>query len=1499
MSKKWTIERQEALFKLALGYRKPLAPSAEVTKDSASIIAITKKLNSSDIDEQAVLYQLARMKLFSERKDSRKRGVFYRAKKLDLRWDNYKIGPKPISLEQEVKISIIQTAQIKLKQGIDIKMLCYEMSEAFGLTFRNVHYQLVNQKLIYRDEYGRYKPANNLRPVMKNLELIQAIEAKKAPEEQTKNINICRAQTSKLFYLKDKPSPALIFCNDGTGTGKSYGQHKAYIDELDFYNQQSGHRNLFFITPLKSQIDFSLPLIKEARAKGLIYLPFLSFDDLTNLQFKEWIPDDEGNFQTNLVRYKRWYKEGKGYSFWKKQMMALNDTIKSLSSIDKDLEYAKRYHDDERKFFLEDQRKNYIRRMGKILESLAMSAINRDGKPVSCLKTLILEPKDKQDCLCREILLHFFPLELAKFAPTVLVATTKKFDYKVRHIQAKKKGIGYVSVAQPFASVLGGKIHEKENIAGVFSDKSHKEQLEYVADEMLKMDSSNWFRQNNISFTVVIDEEHESYKILAESCKVSLLDEEHSQLADVLAGVYRVYQSAKAEDEKDAFKSPQYEDKRNFIQNIKKAIAAECEFSINHNFDSIIKMFSNNIGQIFINSGDVEQVVSLAKNVFSFRPKRFFNEAALKNIKVRSLNNDTYIQLYYSEDTDDINPSMHDVYQVILAVLYGASKLPAQSSLKVLMRHGTNKNQNYPLYHFINAAQRVGNDVDYMFMRTKDENLEISPFFVYFQPKTVFSIKKQPNIDENLMAQDASGVQDQILVNFSLDLIKEQPEASLLRMLHNTQNTVICLSATSGIKGNYNGQYNRHFLNEYSNQSSQSEHLDYTVISRDKGDIKSLKKLRKEREKLRTVRFYPFDEDSLSIANGKKEESFAKVYRYWIHLLEPYRTNPLHTYKNQEFERELESVLLAAFDKKHSLIIGRSGQFYSAFKHFLNDLEKKNIAKPKMLKLPDGPNNENKEMKRVIELTPFKNGTTVRIIFFDSQFARESDVRYYTKVDDINTKLAFVSHYKGAGTGLNYFVTYTDALKNTLGVFQDFEEDFERLVLITSPFYSQVKSGEGLNSLENFMTLMKHYASVHEIKLLKDFDVNLVNGENYHILMREHAMELFKVLMQAIGRVERRDTIIETEIFMPNDILDNAIMQFAKMERDPDNLMMLESMSLLNYQLKENCTKLAQNMSFKSELARDDFELSIRKSYEDLEYFFDDFVPKVLEEARCGNLDAVSFNEALRHIDCVKNPKAYITRLKNTQPVKNDKYISDILDYIFIDMSGERAAIRLCRDYSDYQILTDLSKGSDYYKPTYALFSAQGRLNEKGVAHDLISAGRKLIKQAYLESVPHPSAMAIFKGNVGEYLFNILLKKIQDKIIILSPEQVMEHVGSRAYELFDTYIEINNNLLCIDVKNWTSTFDKEEMARKSHHKALGKIDSIIENTGSRYDHVRFIYLNMRIEYNELNTKAETNKDVDLYYLNVFKFYEKYEKGKLQKELRINDKLVKLLLKESD
>ncbi|MEN1348560.1 hypothetical protein AAIH39_32910, partial [Pseudomonas aeruginosa] len=97
-------------------------------------------------------------------------------------------------------------------------------------------------------------------------------------------------------------------------------------------------------------------------------------------------------------------------------------------------------------------------------------------------------------------------------------------------------------------------------------------------------------------------------------------------------------------------------------------------------------------------------------------------------------------------------------------------------------------------------------------------------------------------------------------------------------------------------------------------------------------------------------------------------------------------------------------------------------------------------------------------------------------VFFDSPLANVEDIRQETYLQDSNTVLVFMSSYKSAGTGLNYFVKYHDGDLNDINA-PRLDVDFERLVLINSSFYSEVKDNSGnLNTLPNYVTVLKHYA---------------------------------------------------------------------------------------------------------------------------------------------------------------------------------------------------------------------------------------------------------------------------------------------------------------------------------------------------------------------------------------------------------------------------------------
>ncbi|PMO02814.1 hypothetical protein BCT21_07215 [Vibrio sp. 10N.222.55.F9] len=1318
-----------------------------------------------------------------------------------------------------------------------------------------------------------------------------------------KEIDDCRTITSKLFYRENKPKPSLTSCSDGTGTGKSYGQLKAYIEETTIDGNAQGHRCLFFITPLKNQIDFDDKLMKTAQDKGIYFVPFLSRSDLYTMDFKNWLPDLNGIVETNKERYDRWFKIGYSlpsqYDDVKNSLRTLSDAIRSLVAAERKLKDPS-LTDGERS--ATDKALMYER--GTVVSILGqLSVICADVAPKSL--SGLLGCDSKRERLLAEIILHTTPLEMAKVRPCVLVATTRKFDFKTSILSCREDGYHYRK-SMPFTRLLGGKKMVNITEFGAYVSKPHEKQMEYLTESYLASDEKNIFRKRKISFDLVVDEEHESYGILMNSCTTNLLDNKATQMPDVLAGVHRILRQVEGYEADPTVPVACFEEKKAFVDLIKAAIKAHCDLSPKQDLRSLTGLFSNKVDHFLIRSTNVEQIVSLTKNVFSFRPKRFFNENGLRNIRVRPMYFDSTYEIYFTEDKADPSASLYDIYQVLLASLYGAASVKKNSKMLKQLREPSAHNET--LARFIKKALDVRGEVTQMFDKTTDSDLEITSFFAFFLPKAVFSIEKCNDLE---FFEKGDGTEDVTYVDFKLDIITELPEAGLTQFLYNTNNTVLMLSATSGINGVCNGQYDRNFLNTYSVSGLEKPDLGYTLITRKPDDIQPLAELRDTRNILRKVEFKEIPEEASALTPAEHSEEFKLVYRAWYERLskkwvvKPDSTYEIKsanrgTYKEREFGRILSALLMAAYDKRNTLILSLSGDFFKEVRAYLKSQD----TYPDGLKIirPEGV-----KQPSILEFKPFKNGITLRVIMFDSALGQATDIRNQMYLGDENTKIAFVSHYRAAGTGLNYFVNHRGEI----------QEDFERLVLVNSPYWSQVHVKGGWNSLENYVTLLKHFAASNGTKRLSDFSTSLVTGENYKILNDEHCMELLKVIMQAIGRVERRDTKITTEIFMPEDVLRNAVMQFQRLGRDPRNEMFRESMSLLNYKWMKYCEATAAAASFSDDKERQQLEKKTKRQARQLDSFFNKTVPQLLEQARQGDNLSVRFNEALRHIDCVVDPVRYIDRLKNTDVVKNDLYLAKVLDVFFIDLGEGNEHVKLCRNESEPKILTDMQHGDYEYDPVLQLlgFTRTPGDSLDGLAASVLKAGQALEKGAFNGMIPHPSVLPLLKGNVGEYLVLTLLEELG--ITPLAIDEVIEQIGKRAYELFDMYVVVDSVLICIDAKNWTTATDKEDMSMTTHKKAVDKLGTVKGYVGERFDAIKGVYVNTRKEQNDAYyIFAEVSPGEELFYLNMFKDVigygpaKRYRKkldgtkipeeiGRLADTVCINEKLTELLSREEN
>lgn len=1424
----WCLEKEERLFVIAAQYEDELKSTYKVDENHVAIKKIHREFDEPDATTGSVLYKLADFKFLSEKQASRKLGIFYRARK-ENSVSNFKISVKYPEAKKseliEIEKQLVNLIKEKRKSASEA---CTSLSQKFNRTRLNIEKILVEQKILSKSANGIRLTAKYSDITSRNKE--DDFSLKQPTKSVINAINDKRSIASTFYNNNQHKMPAILRSTDGTGYGKSYSVFEEYLKNI---REQSSvkHRNLIFVTPNKVQIDIHEDHLNLAEKEGVPILPVLAREDLVNLDFIDWITGEN-----NLSRYKRWFKDGNSTAVIKKEISTLKSIIEQLKYCNHQKAVAESPIEFQQ---LEVRIKSLKGGLLSTLQLLAVTILNNNGHTLSI--TDLINSNKKVDKLKLEIIERFAPFQIGIYRPCIFLMTTMKFDTTMVLFKQNSKG-RYGLTRLSTDELVSGNLRNKDNLISSVIAREDLKQIEFLKDEFFEEDENNPFRNNNIAFNIIIDEEHEAYHQLSSQKKVPLLDS-NSNLPHVLSSIYRAYRTIEGIDEETAKKRPLYEKTKQFFDEVECRIKKYCDISKENSLLSILKLFESNISYIQIEKQQVEQVIQIARNVFSFSPKRFFNEQALKRIHIEGFDNNTHCKLYYHTD-EDSNPTLYDLHQIIMALLAGAAEMSNTDFLNML-GSAEELSQNSSLNKFIVAASRNKSDIDYMFDRATDANIMVDRFFTYFQPKTVFSLEPKKNI--NFVDQRLDEI---VYVDFRLDLIKELPEVSVMRMLFNTQNALYSLSATTGFSSVYNGSYNFNALKHYG--ESASTNLSFSVKRRTKKDIPDLVSLREQRAKLRNVTFHTFAPRSNSLLGDNLPSEVRDALKLWNRKLSQNAFLSKNPYHQREYWRQLEAILLAAYDKKNTLILSLTGKIRQVFKEYATQTDGSCRF---LVQCTD-------ETKDIYDFTPFKNGAKLRLIFFRSQLSNEVELTDYTKLSDPNQRLIIAAPYGAAGTGLNLFVRYSNS---------DFKEDFCRLVLANSPFYSEVLGKKtGLNTLENWITLMKYYSDSSERSepmLLKDFDVNLVNGTNYKVLINEHEMSIFKKMMQALGRVERIDSVKNTEIFMGEDLLENAAINFSKLKRG-HNEVVLSGMSLINSRLMDFCEDNSIFNIFETEEQRLEFFENSQKVKNQIDKFFDNFVVNQIQEAREGNLEAAHLNEHFRSIRGITSPHDWLLELIKIPNIQASPYLVHVLENFYIDRK-DLNGITICEKTSQNYGLTDLCDGDQLYRPQLRILP-QYSSQDFNVFGELGTRYKELMglnDRAFLDLIPHPAIIPLLKGNVGEYLLDGLLEDLT--IEPLSLQDIFEKLGPGCYELFDRYIALGDKLICIDAKFWSSQFDNSLLAIETNAKAKAKRESVERYAQGVYKQVIVIYLNTRFEHNPLNLMPEHDSD-GAFYLNLLK-----------------------------
>ena len=1296
----------------------------------------------------------------------------------------------------------------------------------------------------------------------------QGLQVKTISKEVKKAINSLRSKVAGLYNSHAQPSPALIMSNDGTGTGKSYSVLDQFVDNTHPNGTGRDHRNLVFITPQKAQIKFDEDTTEKAKAKGIKFIGFYSKDDATNLDFKHWV-----NKTITGDLFAGWIKDLRNHPLLKDLIPRFEGAINSLKGHQNKL--ARVPADIEKYLFdriLEDI-KHAQSEIRDCLKKMACAAMNGPKVDPKLGGNHYFKSTDAKDVLIASILDHVTPLERAKYEPTVLMSTTDKFIHTTPVFKHTKEG--FVLVDFPFDYVIGQKkLTKSEEGVKDANGKHINEQMRFIRDEFFKTDEENYFLKHDISFTLVVDEVHIAHdKILAARHKT--LFDHTIKIPHVLNTVYRIINRVKHSEESTESKMVLQQSYKDFYDDLTYLFDNKCDSKFK--IDELLAMFQANLGDMSIDGRDVEQVIGICKNVFSVTPKRFFYENNLKKIRFRSLGNNSECRIYFSdtaeEDDSDNNPSMHDLMQVTLCVFAACSRLQ-DNKISKWFSHNSINNQNSLLTEFINIARNNRGCVDSLFCRVDAKNLNVDEFFTYFTPKIVFSIEK---LDD--LPLPPADLEDAIHVGFRAELFEELPEVSLMRILYNTQNTIITLSATSGFHRSYSNDYGHDVLAKFG-ESPNHSNLGFKCITRSAADVATLSQLRDARRALRNVEFSTFEDTSTGrVSAVTRGKDFEETLRAWCVPLVSIMKGR-NKYRTMELKRNIETLLMACWDAKDTLALSLTNDFSRTLREYLEKT-------PNPLGRPTYPI---EGCKKIVEMRPFNNGVTVRVVLFDADLNKALKDETHMNVDR-TTKVAFFSSYKTAGTGLNLF---------TKDMPEDLEQDFERLVLINTPFYSTIKTPAGIDTALNYLLALKIYASSGGMSIAS-FDQMLKSPEFKRLMMDAHRLSILKDIMQAIGRVERRDTNINTEIFITDTLMEDISLQFSLINT-PENSMLISSMSMLNKSLMDFCLEEMAKKSFATDVERKAFSDQMAEDGAEIDSFMKGFLKKkVLKNARTGDIESAKLNDLLRSMDCITNPERFIANIKAHPLIKGDEYYESVVDKFYIKMPKGQEHIKLCWSKGVDRGLTDYLGGSQVYRPyenavpEYTSTLSNSKDGTPGLINNMMDVGnvdRKL-------PLPHPAMIPLIKGNVGEDLFRSFMALYG--IHPMKLEALFTEFSPKVYELYDSFVLKGKTLLCIDVKFWSSFLENAEQSAELVSKAASKRITLMEICEAFGYTPTFIYVNAHYDRNAHNKMQEFTKGLPIHYMNLFKVMTHYkaspkfrESSTVEDAMQFNESLINVM-----
>lgn len=1303
-------------------------------------------------------------------------------------------------------------------------------------------------------------------------------------KNKKKEMNKNRSLLSNFMY--EEKDGSVSFANEGTGFGKSYNSINGFIN---IFKREDVIRNqvLIFTTPQKMQIDIDNNLINELINIKVDILMCLSQEDMTNPDFKHWSNSSINNLKTFSKWQKRYEKYKNKNEIIYNEISHLNNALFNIKKSKEDIENS-----NDEVFILEEKNKiiSLKRNIASGYKNLCTIIVDKYESTQDVFTS-------KGNDVEADIIKFFYPFEYAKYYDCLILMTTDKSDFNINYfrLNKRKEPINRFTVASESLDYLIGKKEEtskqgNSRISELVSLSSNKERENILKNDIFKRKNIEDDEFHNTRFHLIIDEEHVAYGKFFDR-KISTIisgvreDSKKINISHILSTLHRFKENTIIEEDRVILsdilgkRSLEIPESKitvakdilfNKIEEIAKREFESDKFST-ENIKEYLAYFANNINHLTIYKSSFEQVTEVARNAFNFTTKHFYNEEELIKLKIRPFENKTkgliYIENEKNKQLKDLN--MKEFFQFILCIMQAFNKIE-KKHIKVIkdnVDQGEGTNQNNHLSAFINACNANREALDNVFDRISENRILIDEIFTYMQPKTVFSIERS----EDQTELDTGFVK----VDLVIQNIQELPEVSIARMLYDNDTNIIMLSATTGYKNFYINNYNRKSIASFSD----AYNLNLKIRERKGDDVDVIENIRKDRLLIRKDKpeIIPYSEDTFEAKDDKGNKEIKSLYG----MIENQYFGRIHRFKKKELQRGVHAVIMSAFEGKNTIILSISNDLSNILRDIANN---ESLGKLKAM-------NINKKVKsEYIALYEPKNFPYyLKIITLNSDAVKkEGDfIKKQMSITNERERVVIVSSYNSAGTGVNLYLTSTNTESG-----EEIEKDFDRLFLTGTPLYSQVIDKKlGIRTTNNYISILK-YITENKTKYLSDIGSHIFNEPEYvDMLYRNHRTSILHTIIQAVGRIERKDAVVKSQVYIPEDFYQEVAFLFSEIRslKDPA----IENLSMLNTELRDSCFQYLENKSFKDVDSRIRFENKIKNNSVKINNFFFKDMRNHFEKIKNGKDetgDILRFNNLLRSNLSFENPRKFIDSINE---IDLDNTRNTLGKTLFIDKNKfENVEIGYSVDNNEEDsdpILSDAIHSERIYD-TYTIFPNYMGLDEgtSDVCNIINRFSDMREKKVFNKLMPHPAFLDVLKGNVGEAMVIEAVNKIANNKVKDVTSSLTQY-----YEMFDMFLEINGNLLCIDAKYWNNNREDKGRVESLIEKTCSKSEKIKEELKTKYGKIEFLVINTDINKNNINTFNYIKEDLS--FLNLFVLTPLLkEKDKAIDKYSINETLIETI-----